>query len=251
MEEFKGLDAEHREAAVQVVVDRRRRGEPLQYVLGHWQFRRLDLLVDRRALIPRPETEMLVDVALAAVLRTPRDAVVVDLGCGTGAIALAVATEASARGLHVDVHATDVSRDALELARANAMRVGATGVSFHEGSWYEALPVELRHGVDVLCANPPYVGTSERASLAVELDFEPELALFAADQDGTPGFAAVSSLVAAAPEWLAPGGTVLIEHGERQRAAVLEAAYAAGLQGTLDHDDLAGRPRLLEARGPL
>jgi release factor glutamine methyltransferase len=250
LEDLDGLDDGTRRAAALEIASRRAAGEPLQYLLGHWQFRRLDLLVDPRALIPRPETEALVDLALGALGaldRVPRPSAVVDLGCGSGAIALALATEATAKGLDVEVHATDVSADALSLARANADRAGAA-VAFHEGGWYDALPVSLRGGLALVCSNPPYVSHRERASLDRELDFEPELALVAEDTDLAPGFAAVSAVIAGAASWLAPGGTLLVEHGEAQREACLVAARAAGLVDAVDHDDLAGRPRILEAR---
>jgi release factor glutamine methyltransferase len=240
-----------RAAAARAMARRRAGGEPLQYVLGHWPFRELDLVVDHRALIPRPETEVLVGLALDRLAvrhaggRAP--AVVVDLGCGTGAIALSIATEAPARDVVVEVHATDVADDALELAEHNAARVGAA-VQLHRGSWYEALPEALRGRVDVLCANPPYVSARERPSLARELDFEPELALVADDSsDGTPGLAAVAAVIEGAPAWLAPGGVLLVEHGDTQRAGALALAAAAGLVDVRDHDDLAGRPRVLEA----
>jgi len=233
------------------MADRRSAGEPLQYVLGRWPFRALDLDVDARALIPRPETEGLVDLALAAI--TASDArVACDLGCGTGAIALSLAVEAAALGRPLEVHATDVSPDALALARHNARRVGAPSVRFHEGSWYAALPSDLAGRVDVVCANPPYVGRVEREALARELDFEPALALVAdAGHDGTEGMAAIEEVLAGAPRWLAPRGVVLVEHGALQRDAVVACARAARLCEIVDHDDLAGLPRVLEARrGP-
>ena len=228
---------------------RRVEGEPLQYVLGHWPFRTLDLLVDGRALVPRPETELLVDLALEAILAARGDAVVWDLGCGTGAIALSVAVEARARGATVEVLATDVSRDALALAACNAERTRAPAVTFYEGSWFDALPVVFEGAITVLCANPPYVAADERPHLSRELDFEPAIALVAPDgTDGTPGFGAVETIVGGAARWLAPGGTLLVEHGAGHRAASLACAQRAGLVEVRDHDDLAGIPRILEAR---
>jgi release factor glutamine methyltransferase len=230
---------------------RRAAGEPLQYVLGHWPFRGLDLLVDGRALIPRPETELLVGLALAQVRARSDGVVVCDLGCGTGAIALSLAVEAAAEGRSVDVHASDVDLDALALARCNAERVGAPGVVFHAGSWYEALPPSLAGRIDVCCANPPYVGVDERPSLGRELDYEPPIALVAPDGlDGTPGLAAIEAVVEGARRWLAPGGALLVEHGDTQRSAALGLAARFGLEVVADHADLAGRPRVLEARAP-
>lgn len=249
LQELDGLDANDREGRARELAARRATGEPLQYVLGHWPFRDLDLALDARALIPRPETEALVEIALHRVRARGPGAVVCDLGCGSGAIALSVATEARAAGLAVEVHATDVDEGALALARGNAARVGARSVAFHRGSWYDALPGSLRGCIDVCCSNPPYVGIAERAMLAVELSYEPELALVAADGcDGTPGLAAIEAVVEGARTWLAPGGTLLVEHGADHRDAVTSLATRCGLEVVADHDDLAGRPRVLEAR---
>lgn len=191
------LGATRRAALARELAQRRAEGMPLQYVLGHWPFRDLDLLVDPRALIPRPETEVLVAVALARLASLGDGAVVCDLGCGSGAIALSVAVESQRRGRHVEVHATDVDDGALALTAANAERLGVESVTLHRGSWYEALPAALRGRLDVCCSNPPYVSVEERHGLARELDFEPELALVAADgADGTPGLAAIEAVVA-------------------------------------------------------
>jgi len=250
LEDLDGAGGTDDAARARRLAARRAAGEPLQYVLGHWPFRGLDLLVDARALIPRPETELLAGLAVARARARGDGAIVCDLGCGTGAIALSVAVEAAQAHLLVEVHASDVDEDALALARCNAERVGASGVQFHAGSWYEALPTSLRGRVDVCCANPPYVGVDERRTLAKELDFEPEVALVAPDgADGTPGLSAIEAVLGAARDWLAPGGTLLVEHGDAQRAAVLALAARCGFVVVADHDDLAGRPRVLEARG--
>jgi release factor glutamine methyltransferase len=250
LDEVAGLDDHERLARARELAMRRRTGEPLQYVVGHWPFRELDLLVDRRALIPRPETEQLVGLALAALPGQLASRRAVDLGCGTGAIALSLAIEGARCVSDLQVHATDVSDDALALARRNAELLGAD-VTFHEGSWFQALPESLLHRVDLLCANPPYVSHAERPSLAHELDFEPELALVADDgTDGTPGFAAVETVVLGAVHWLAPGGTLLVEHGETHRPAALACAKNSGLTDVADLEDLAGRPRFLRARMP-
>jgi len=244
-----GLDPAARKAAAASVLEGRRRGEPLQYLLGHWQFRTLDLLVDGRALIPRPETEMMVDRALAALVARRGELCAADLGCGTGAVALSLAVEADALRLELDVVATDLSEGALELARANAVRTRAPRVTFEQGSWFEALDPALRGRLSVVCSNPPYVAAAVRGSLDAELDYEPALALVADDaEDGTPGFGAVATILESVSEWLADGGTVLVEHGDDQGDAAVAAARASGLVDIVDHVDLAGRPRLLEAR---
>ena len=124
-------------------------------------------------------------------------------------------------------------------------------MSFHRGSWYGALPAALRGRLDVCCANPPYVAVAERPGLARELDFEPESALVAADgEDGTPGFGDVEIVVAGALGWLAPRGVLLVEHADTHREAATSLARRCGLIVVADHDDLAGRPRVLEARAP-
>jgi release factor glutamine methyltransferase len=245
------LDGAARAALARELAEERRAGAPLQYVLGHWPFLDLDLLVDARALIPRPETEVLAALAIDRLAARGSGAIACDLGCGTGAIALCLAVAAARTGLVVEVHATDADAGALELARANAARVGALGLQLHRGSWYEALPVVLRGGVDVCCSNPPYVSVAERRGLARELDFEPEVALVADDgADGTPGFAAIEAIVTGAPGWLAPGGTLLVEHADTHRDAAVSLARRCGLVDVADHDDLAGRPRVLQASMP-
>jgi release factor glutamine methyltransferase len=245
------VDASQRAVVAMGMATRRATGEPLQYLLGHWPFRDLDLLVDPRALIPRPETEVLVELALRRLVDRGDGAVACDLGCGTGAIALALAIEARQRGIDVTLHATDLDAGALELSRANAARAGVERVTFHRGSWHEALPADLHGIIDVCCSNPPYISFAERGSLARELDFEPQLALVAADgTEGTPGFAAIESVIAGAPRWLAPGGTLLVEHAATHREAASALAERRGLEVVADHDDLAGLPRVLEARMP-
>lgn len=250
LDELEGLDDPERATRARALASRRRAGEPLQYVVGHWPFRELDLMVDDRALIPRPETEQLVGLALEVACRTSGRMVVVDFGCGTGAIAVSLAYEGARCGADLDVHATDLSDDARTLARSNAER-HAVGVTLHGGSWFDALPASLHHRVDLLCSNPPYVSHAERRTLARELDFEPELALVADDgSDGTPGFAAVETVVSGAPSWLAPGATLLVEHGEGHRTAAIACAIASGFVDVVDLDDLAGRPRFLRATKP-
>jgi len=163
-----------------------RQGEPLQYVLGHWSFRRLDLLVDQRVLIPRPETELVVEVALgcarqAALEHADRPLQLADLGTGSGAIGLSLATELP-RGL-AEVWLTDVSADALDVARANTAGLGMAGtaVRFGHGSWFVALPPTLRGQLAVVVSNPPYIAhDDERVQEAVRA-WEPAIALFATE----------------------------------------------------------------------
>lgn len=239
-------------AALDRMVERRRAGEPLQYVLGRWGFRGLDLMVDDRVLIPRPETEGVVDHVLAELDRRAADGdaegpasppVVVDLGCGSGAIGLAVAAERRS----TVVHCVDLAPGAVEVARANLCGLGVAGasVSVHEGSWFEPLSVDLAGRVAVVVANPPYV--SEGDPLPDEVaEWEPRGALVA----GPTGTEAIEVIVAAAPGWLAPGGALVVEVGETQGDAVRALAAAAGLVDTEVRPDLSGRDRTLVARRP-
>ena len=157
-----GLEDRATERAVSrldAMVARRLQGEPLQYVLGHWSFRTLDLLVDRRVLIPRPETEHLVEVALSIARATTGPLTIADLGTGSGAIAMALAAELFPRPL--TVWATDASDDVLAVARANLAGMGraAVAVRMEAGSWYDALPPDLAGRLDLVVSNPPYIGT--------------------------------------------------------------------------------------------
>jgi release factor glutamine methyltransferase len=226
------------------MVARRLAGEPLQYVLGRWGFRQLDLLVDRRVLIPRPETEQVVSVALTELRRLGPDPVVVDLGTGSGAIALAIAAE----GRPGAVWATDASADALAIARANLVGLGgarAAKVRLVLGSWWEALPTELGGRISLVISNPPYVTTAEMETLpAVVAEWEPRSALDA----GPPGLEAIETVVAGAAQWLARPGAVVVELAPHQAAAAEAVAHGAGFDETRVEKDLAGRDRALVAR---
>jgi release factor glutamine methyltransferase len=232
------------------LVGRRVAGEPIQYVLGHWAFRHLDLLVDGRVLIPRPETEQVVEVALRALdaVAGQRPAghrpVVVDLGTGSGAIALAVASER----VTTQVWASDRSADAVAVARANLAGLGRAGarVRIVEGDWFDALPAEVEGTIDLLVSNPPYIAADEELPPAVTT-WEPASALV----PGPTGLEAYEVLVAGAARWLAPGGALVLEIGHTQGASVAGLAVAAGLVDAAVHPDLAGLDRTVVARRPL
>jgi release factor glutamine methyltransferase len=243
---------------VRSMVDRRRFGEPLQYVLGSWSFLGLDLFVDRRVLIPRPETERTAEVALGEAARlglrrgrpdgwrgTGTSALVADLGTGSGAIALALANELP----DAEVWATDRSADALAVARANLAGTagGATRVRLAVGDWFEALPDEQRGRFALIVSNPPYVAEPEVAELPAEVaEHEPRAALVS----GPTGFEAIERLVAGAPEYLRPGaGTLVVEVAPHQAATAEERARDAGFADTRVERDLCGRERVLVARG--
>ena len=224
---------------------RRATGEPLQYVLGTWSFRSIELAVSPAALIPRPETEQLVE----ATLRTWRSsshvaehATVVDLGTGTGAIGLSLALELGP-ATTVDLWLTDRSPGALSLAGANATTLGVSA-TLRSGSWFDALDSSLTGAIDLLVSNPPYVAARDRTSLDPVLRHEPDLALFSADgTSGEPGFGDVEHLLTEAPRWLAPGAILALEMSEAQVATAVALARRVGLGRVDSFVDLAGRPR--------
>ena len=227
--------------AALAAADRRAAGAPLQYAAGQAAFRHLTLAVDERVLIPRPETEVLVDLVLEATRATP-GGVVVDVGTGSGAIALALASE----GTFARVIATDVSLDALAVARANVARCAAA----------LRAPVELRHGsllapvpergLSAVVSNPPYIALDEAASLPASVrDWEPFVALFS----GANGMAAIARLVREAAPALAPGGLLALEVDARRASSAAELAVSHG--GYADVRvmlDLTGRERFVVAR---
>lgn len=227
------------------MLERRRLGEPLQYVLGRWGFRDLDLLVDRRVLIPRPETETVVDLALAELdrLREPdRILIAVDLGTGSGAIGLSIAAERE----RVEVLLTDASADALAVARANLAGLGraATRVRIAEpGEWFAAVPAEHRGAINLLVSNPPYVALDDDLP-AVVRDWEPSSALFS----GPDGLDDLRRIVGEAPEWLAADGVLVVELAPHQAEAVAGLARAAGFVEVEIGADLTGRSRAVVAR---
>ncbi len=230
------------------MLERRLTGEPLQYVVGRWGFRTLDLMVDRRVLIPRPETEVVAGLALDELdrLRPPaaeegRPLLAVDLGTGSGAIGLSIAAERE----RVEVWLTDASPDAVAVTRANLAGLGraATRVRIAEGEWFAALPAELAGTVDVVVSNPPYVATGDELP-AVVRDWEPAEALFA----GADGLDDLRVLVAQAPRWLRPGGSLVVELAPSQADAVAALALEHGFAEVEVHPDLAGRARAVVAR---
>ena len=196
------------------MVARYRSGEPLQYVLGRWGFRHLDLAVDRRVLIPRPESELVAGIAIELAAAVPDGRLVADLGTGSGAIGLSLAVELPLVGTTVWI--TDVSDDALAVASANLVGIGraARNVRIGPGSWFDALPGEARF--DVIVSNPPYVADDSPLLDDAVAEWEPAGALFG----GPDGLDAIRTLVAGAPDHLAAGGWLVLEHGMDQGAAV-------------------------------
>lgn len=211
---------------------RRGAGEPLAYLVGYADFRSLRLVVSPAVLVPRPETEELVSLALEKLARriSPR---VLDLGTGSGAIPLAIKAERA----DAQVLAVDISPAALAVARGNAERLGLT-VDFLESDWYTKLPAGLR--VDLIVANPPYVAAGDAHLAGDGLRFEPMLAL----TDGADGLACLRTIVAGAPERLNEGGWLLCEHGYDQGGACRALLAAAGFAQVQTWQDLAGIDRI-------
>jgi release factor glutamine methyltransferase len=220
-------------------VERRSRHEPVQYILGRAAFRTLELRVDERVLIPRPETEELVGGVLDWAGARDRWGRALDVGTGSGAIALSLAAEGRFR----QIVATDASPDALEIAAANARRLELDSlIEFRAGALWTALEAGSRF--DIIISNPPYIAESERAGLMPEVrDWEPPLALIAPEG----GVGMLYALVDGAVEWLNDGGLLALELAPWQAGVVSERAVASGYEGIRVLRDLAGRERIILA----
>ncbi len=238
-------------ASFGALVGRRRAGQPLQHVLGHWSFRTLDLCVDGRALIPRPETEVVVELALTALEDVARLAGAtgaglraLDLGTGSGAIACALVAELP----EVEVLAVDRSATALQLAAANRSRLpagAARRLQLLHADWYQALAAGPAGVFQLVVSNPPYLAANELADLdPVVRDHEPEQALVA----GPTGLECIDEVVRGAPAVLTRGGALVVEIAPAQAEAVRLLAADAGAAATAVVRDLAGRDRVLVAR---
>ena len=217
------------------LVARRLRGEPIAYIVGRREFFGLDFQVGPAVLIPRPDTELIVELALE---RLPQNAPrLLDMGTGSGAIAVAVAVTRP----DAAVTALDVSPDALAIAQANAAANGAR-VRFLESSWFDALAaVEV---FDVIASNPPYIAAGDDHLAQGDLRFEPVGAL----TDHADGLSALRIIIAGSPRHLAPGGWLLLEHGYDQAAAVRALLAEAGFADVQSWRDLAGIERVSGGR---
>jgi release factor glutamine methyltransferase len=220
---------------IRPLVRRRSQREPLQYIIGETEFAGLKLKVDRRALIPRPETEYLIELIIARLVAPP--ARILDLGTGTGAIALALA----ARYPESAVTAVDSSADALALATENAAATGlAPRVTLIQSDWFKALPPTERF--DLIVSNPPYLTASETAETAPEVrEFEPHSALTASDE----GLADLRTILAAASFRLHAGGALALETGIAQHSTLQALATEGGWATVESIKDLTGRDRYL------
>jgi release factor glutamine methyltransferase len=231
------------------MVARYRAGEPLAYVMGRWAFRHLDVLVDRRVLIPRPETELLVDVVIEELDRpelAEQRCRIADLGTGSGVIGLSVAHERWRR--QPEVWLTDLSADALDVARANLAGIGrgGAGVRLAQGSWFDALSVDLQGSLHVVVSNPPYIAADDPELDPAVRDWEPSGALIA----GADGLDTLRIIAAGAPRWLVSGGLLALEIGHRQGEAVADLLQQAGFVDVQVRADLTGRPRIAVGRQP-
>lgn len=221
--------------ALEDLIRRRLAGEPLQYLEGSAAFADLDLIVDERVLVPRPETEGLYELATRLV-RNPQ--VIVDLCTGSGALALALKKAFPT----ASVFATDISPDALEVAETNRRQVGLE-VFFARGDLFDPLPASLLGEVDLLVANPPYVSEREWEHLPADVRAEPRVALVS----GPTGLEVIRSIGAIASRWLRPGGVGICEIGERQGIAASSSFLDLP---TVVRQDLAGRDRYVVAVKP-
>ena len=217
------------------LLERRASGEPLAYIVGVKDFWSLRLTVTPAVLVPRPETELLVERALA--LRQDEFGRIVDLGTGSGAIALTLASERPGW----QVTATDVSDEALAIARANAESLNLRRVQFLRGSWFEPLAGRT---FDLVVSNPPYVAADDPAMRDPALLHEPRGAL----TPGPDAMASLRALITSAPDYLERDGWLLLEHGADQAPAVARELVARGLRHVRSHRDLAGHYRMTEAQ---
>ncbi|MEO8674052.1 MAG: peptide chain release factor N(5)-glutamine methyltransferase [Casimicrobiaceae bacterium] len=220
------------------LAERRRGGEPIAYLTGVREFWGLPLAVSPAVLIPRPETETVVELALAR-LPVDRELTILDLGTGSGAIALAIAHERP----RARVVATDASASALAIARTNAQRLKIPNVEFVEADWFDG--IAATH-FDLIASNPPYVEADDPHLREGDVRFEPRSALTPAGD----GLSALRIIIGGARAFLAPGGTLVVEHGHDQSDAVRALFANAGFADIVVSRDLAGIPRVVTGRTP-
>ncbi len=209
---------------------RRARGEPLAYITGSKEFWSLELMVNEHVLIPRPDTELLVELALGTILNI-KSPDILELGTGSGAIAIAIAKERA----DCNILATDISLPALALAKLNTEKHQAD-ITFVQSDWYKNLP-EDKH--DVIISNPPYIDKNDVDLDKCVAEYEPKQALISENN----GLHALSEIISAAPSMLKQNGTLIVEHGYQQAAVVNELFINANINNISTHKDLAGNPR--------
>lgn len=227
LDEWKGLES------------KRLQGEPVAYLVGKRGFHNIELFVAPGVLIPRPETELLVDIGLQEIKRLNDQVDILDLGTGSGAIALAIAHEAP----QAIVTATDQSNEALEIAQFNAKQLKvADQVRFSQGSWYGAL--EVSASFDIILSNPPYIASEDSHLKQGDLRFEPISAL----TDHQDGLSCLEIIISGAKRHLNPNGLIAVEHGFDQSEAVLALMKLAGFRDIQPHLDLSGHCRVASCR---
>jgi len=219
------------------LLSQRAQGHPIAHITGTREFWSLDLTVNQHTLIPRPDTEILIEYILQ---NFPQEKLkVADLGTGSGAIALALASEKP----DWSITATDQSQQALEIAQANSVKLALNNVSFSQGSWFEALAM---NDFDLLISNPPYIPSNDPHLAEGDVRFEPDSALVS----GEDGLDDIRYLIKYAPAHLNKNGWLILEHGYDQKQAIKELFTAAGYQQITQKDDYAGNPRMTAGLAP-
>ena len=227
--------AQETAAAFETLCQRRLTREPLQYLLGEQPFLGRSFYVDERVLIPRPETELLAERAIEALKRAVDSPAALDMCCGSGCLAVSLALEVPG----AQVHACDLSEGALAVTRRNAEALGAQ-ITLHQGDLFDALPPQR---FDVIVSNPPYIPSDDCRQLQQEVMQEPAMAL----DGGADGYDFYRRIAEAAPRWLKPGGTLLLEVGYDQARTVAAMLQAAGLRDIAIHEDYQHIERMVEA----
>lgn len=223
----------------ELLKSRRANGEPIAYILGKKGFHNIELLVAPSVLIPRPETELLVDIALGEIAKLKQSISVLDLGTGSGAIALAIASAAPL----ASIVASDQSREALVIAKQNSQLLNLNHqVQFVQGSWYGAIDHQCLF--DIIVSNPPYIADMDSHLTQGDLRFEPASAL----TDYASGLSCLEIIIDGADQHLKPGGLIAVEHGFDQSEAVVQLMQVAHLIDIQVHLDLAGHSRVTSGR---
>lgn len=217
------------------LLQRRMQGEPIAYLIGHKEFWSLDFLVTSDVLIPRPDTELLVEIALEN-LENNFEARILDLGTGCGTIALSIAAERP----ELNLVATDASADALQIAKLNAKNFHISNVEFVLSNWFDAIPNDANNLFDMILSNPPYVAQYDPHLAQGDLRFEPERALVA----GIDGMDSLRVIIEQAYAYLKPEGLLLVEHGYDQEHPVANVFARAGFNNITCYRDLSGIPRV-------
>ncbi|WP_448552634.1 peptide chain release factor N(5)-glutamine methyltransferase [Thalassotalea montiporae] len=226
-------------SAFQQMLDRRLAGEPIAYIVGVKEFWSLPFFVAPSTLIPRPDTETLIELVLAnhSSNHDTGNLRLLDLGTGTGAIALALASENPSW----QVHAVDFNPDAVKLAQRNAENLALNHVKIYQSDWFSAVNAQSNEDkFDIIVSNPPYIDEADPHLVAGDVRFEPKSALVADNQ----GLADIEHIVCEAKNYLASGGAIYLEHGYQQGAAVRDILTANGYQNALTEQDLAGNDRI-------